>query len=87
MSKAAILESFTNIDTLAAVATIAITAANLRAGMVIVDDLDCPVVGLDHRIKATRNSGGIAFLGADLDNGGWNRVEIHRNQQIRVMAA
>jgi hypothetical protein len=87
MSKAAILESFTNIDTLAAVAAITITAANLRAGMVLVDDLGCPVVGIDHRVKATRNSGGIAFLGADLDNGGWNRIELRRTVQVKVMAA
>lgn len=87
MSKAAVLESFEGIDTLAEVTVIAVSAANLRAGMVIVDDLGCPVIGLDHRITATRNSGGIAFLGADLDNGGWNRIEIHRNQDIRVMAA
>jgi hypothetical protein len=87
MSKAAaILENFTSVDTFAEVATITINAASLRAGMVMVDEFDCPIVGIDHRVKATPRSGEIAFLTADLDRGGWNRLAFRPTLQVKVMA-
>lgn len=87
MSKAAIFENFTNIDTIAEVAVITVNAASLRAGMVLVDEFNCPIVGIDHRVKATRSSGEIAFLTADLENGGWNRLAFRPALHVKVMAA
>ena len=87
MSKAAILGSFTNVDTFSDVATVTINAASLRAGMVLVDEFDCPVVGIDHRVKASHRSGEIAFFTADLKKGGWDRLAFRPTTQVKVMAA
>lgn len=87
MSKAEIREDFTSIDTFAEVATVTIKAANLKAGMVLVDEFNCPVAGVDHRVSTNRGSGDIAFLIADLENGGWNRMAFRPTIDMKVMAA
>lgn len=87
MSKAAIIEAFSDVDPLVEVATVTIKAANLREGMVLVDEFNCPVAGIDQRVKATARTGEIAFLTADLENGGWNRLALRPALEVKVMAA
>lgn len=78
--------SFADVDTLSQPATVEVRGAYLQAGMVLVDELGCPTAGLDHRIRATRNSGSVAFLVADLDRGGWTQQHFHRNHRFTVVA-
>lgn len=70
--------------------SVEVVARNLREGMVLMDaELGTPAAAIDHRVSATRNSGGIAFLVEDLDGSSrahWYRAEIHRNATVRVLA-
>jgi hypothetical protein len=86
MNAAAKYDTFENIDALSQPATVEVKGANLREGMVIVDELGCPSAGLDHRIRAERNSGSVAFLVNDFDRGGYRQDHFHRNVTFRVVA-
>jgi len=79
-------EDFANIDTLSQPATTEVLGSALKAGMVLVDELGCPTAGLDHKIRALRNSGSAAFLVADFDRGGWRQDHFHRNVRFTVVA-
>lgn len=59
---------------------------DLRAGMVLVDDLDSPVAGIDHKTGRAAD-GAIPFLVEDLENGGWRTVRLGQNARFRVIAA
>lgn len=75
-----------DIDTLAEVPTTTVKASALKPGMVLVDDLDCPVAVIDHRVRATRGTGDVAYLINDLERGGWRTQRLGANSQITVMA-
>jgi len=86
MSVAKVFTDWNGIDVLASAPTVEVKGRNLRAGMVLVDDLDTPVAGLDHRVKGLRNSGCVAFLVHDLVHGGWHRHDFHANKPFKVVA-
>lgn len=85
-----------NDDTIDALTTFEATeviARNLKPGMVIldqepiVDDLYCPVLVIDHKMKTPRDrSGNVKFLVEDVLHGGWTEVRIHANKPIKVAA-
>ncbi|MFZ2238384.1 MAG: hypothetical protein WAV90_02430 [Gordonia amarae] len=55
MSTAKIFEQFPAFDLLQSVPTVTVAGADLKAGMVLVDtDLDTPLYGLDHQVRAPR---------------------------------
>lgn len=84
----ATFDAFDQIDTLSQPQTIEVIARNLKDGMVLVDpELGTPAVGLDHRIRSTRNSGNVSFLVADLENGGWRDLHLTGSVTVKVMAA
>ncbi|AJA43758.1 hypothetical protein MILLY_86 [Mycobacterium phage Milly] len=87
IGRARIFADFTGIDSLAAVDTVEVKAANLKEGMVLVDpDLGTPAVGIDHRIRATRGTGNVSFLVADLDDGGWRDLHLRASLVVKVVA-
>jgi len=86
MSAAKVFTDWNGIDLLTSLPTVEVKGRNLRAGMVLVDDLDTPVAGLDHRVKGLRNSGCVAFLVHDLVRGGWYRHDFHANKPFKVVA-
>lgn len=83
---AKIHHDFTAVDTLSTPDTIQVKGSALRAGMILVDDLGCPAVALDHKVRAPRNSGAVAFLVNDLDVGGWSEHLFHANRSFPVVA-
>lgn len=75
------------IDTLTPVAVKSVLAASLRAGMILVDEFDCPTIAIDHRIKAAvRGTGQITFLVEDLERGGWHDMTIRATKIVKVAA-
>jgi hypothetical protein len=82
----AIFADFQNVDTLSTPATTTVKGSALRTGMVLVDDLGCPVAGLDGKLPTVRNSGAVRFLVADLDRGGWTPNSFHANKRFTVVA-
>lgn len=77
-----------DLDTLTSVRTVSVLARLLKAGMVLVDPkLDTPAAEIDHRTRAVRGSGEVAFLIFDYDARNWFSQSFHANTQIKVMAA
>lgn len=75
------------IGTLTPVTVKSVLARNLREGMTLVDEFDCPVVIIDHRLKTTvRGTGQVAFLVEDLEGGGWRDITLRPSKPVRVMA-
>lgn len=85
--KARIFRDFDKIDTLSNPATVPVRGDHLKAGMVLVDDLGCPITGLDHKVAAVRGTGTVQFMAADLEQGGWNNRSFNRNKSFQVVAA
>jgi hypothetical protein len=82
-----IFDGFADIDTLAQPALVEVNASNLKAGMVLVDpELGTPAMGIDHKLRSTRNSGNVEFLVADLENGGWRNLSLFSNTVVSVIA-
>ena len=76
-----------DIDILSQPPTTTLKASSLRPGHVLIDPvLCCPIAVIDHRVRAQRGSGSIAYLIIDLDRGGWRTVKFHENARITVMA-
>jgi hypothetical protein len=86
MNTAAIYETFANVDTLSQPATVTVKGANLRAGMILVDELGCPVAGLDHKVRGDARTGGVRFLVHDFDRGALRQDDFHRNVTFTVVA-
>ncbi|AEK09902.1 hypothetical protein FGG30_gp092 [Mycobacterium phage Pixie] len=86
--RAQILDSFADVDTFATPAAVEVKAANLRPGMVLLDpELGTPAAGLDHKLRAARNSGNVSWFVADLDNGGWRELHLRPSLVVKVAAA
>lgn len=81
-----ILDSADDIDPLSNPVGIDRRGKDLRAGMVLLDELGCPGAMLDHRIRATRNSGCVAYLAHDLNDGRLFRLDLHANKAFQVAA-
>ena len=86
MSSARIFTETETLDILGEYPTTTIKATSLKAGMVLVDDLDLPAAALDHRMPATRGAGQVAWLAENLDEGGWYRQTFHQNADVKVVA-
>lgn len=67
--------------------SVEVTGDKLRAGMVLVDELGCPSAGLDHKTRAPRNSGAVAFLAYDFDNRSLVTLTLTVRRTYRVVAA
>lgn len=79
-----------NVDTLDPFATDStdLKATSLREGMVVMDrELGTPLLWLDHRVRAARNSGSVAFLVHDLETGRIETHHFHENTHVKVLAA
>lgn len=81
-----ILDSAADIDPLSNPVAVDRRGKNLREGMVLLDELGCPGALLDHRIPARRNSGTVAYLAHDLNDGRLFRLELHANEVFQVAA-
>jgi hypothetical protein len=81
-----VLPETADIDILSQPATTTLKASSLRPGHVLVDDLGCPAAVIDHRVRAQRGTGAVAYLTNDLDRGGWRTVTFGPNSRITVMA-
>lgn len=46
------------VDVLDTFDTVRVRFGQLRPGMLLVDDLGCPIAHLDHRVRSDRNGGG-----------------------------
>lgn len=79
------LEDFSDVDTLSQPATIELLGSQLRDGMVLADELGCPVAGLDHKIGRSAQ-GATRWLIADLDKGGWSETSIGHAAKVLVVA-
>jgi hypothetical protein len=87
MSKAAILDSFANIDALSTPEFVEVRADQIKEGMVLLDPfLGTPVAGIDHKLRSTRGSGMLTWMAADLEDGGWRNVNILPSVMVKVMA-
>lgn len=75
------------IDPLTEVPVTTVTASKLREGMVLVDEFDMPAAVIDHRMRATRNSGAVKFMLLDVETGGHIEHAFHANGTVRVAAA
>jgi hypothetical protein len=88
MSKAAILDSFANIDALSTPEFVEVRADQIKEGMVLLDPfLGTPVAGIDHKLRSTRGSGLLQWMAADLEDGGWRTVTILPSVMVKAMAA
>ena len=81
-----ILEDSTTIGPLDTFEAVEVPAKKLREGMVILDDLGCPVFFLDHKNPAVRRSGSVSWFAHDLDNGGFVPFARHENATVTVAA-
>lgn len=83
---AAVLDNVDALDPFTTNST-TVQGSNLREGMVLMDpDLNTPAAWLDHRVRSTKNSGEVAFMAHDLEDGRFIRVSIHRNATVAVLA-
>lgn len=83
---AAILETVDHLDPFATDST-DVKATSLREGMVIMDrELGTPALWLDHRVRAPRGSGAVAWLAHDLETGRIETQQFHENHRINVLA-
>lgn len=69
-----------------------VKGSELQAGMAILDEFHCPVLVLDHKVRATRRSGSVEFMawkleGRFADGSNFGRVDFHRNRTVTVAAA
>lgn len=86
--KPLVLSETDKIDTLDTFESTYVKASNLKAGMVIIesdDPIGFPAAVIDHRQRATRNSGCVRFL-AEMLGEGFRSIELHANSRIRVAA-
>jgi hypothetical protein len=84
---AVILDTVDNLDPFVTDST-DIKATSLREGMVIMDPaLGTPLLWLDHRVRAARGSGQVAWLAHDLETGRFETHAFHENHRINVLAA
>lgn len=73
-----------DLDTLTVVPFVTIPARSLKAGMILVDELDCPAAEIDHRIRSAK--GAIEFLIHDFDNRSITTTRLTEHADIKVMA-
>jgi hypothetical protein len=77
-----------DLDPMAAVPVVSIPGRDLRAGMVLVDpELHTPIGEVDHKMRAPRLSGLVAFLMFDFDAHNWTSESVRANGSVKVMAA
>lgn len=77
------------VDLLEAVAVTEVPANRFREGMVLVDEFDCPVGILDHRMpleRSRRTAGAVKWMFVDLEHGGWDVASFGKNKTFRVVA-
>lgn len=83
---AAILETVDHLDPFETKST-DLKATSLREGMVIMDrELGTPLLWLDHRVRAARGSGQVAWLAHDLETSRIETHTFHENHRINVLA-
>lgn len=82
-----IFEGFADVDVLERPEFVAAVAgAKLKAGMVILDELGTPSVGLDQRVRSARGSGEVAFLIHDFDEGRIRQMQFGPRIMFNVIA-
>lgn len=74
------------VDPLASYQSVRVTSRQLRDGMLIVDDLGCPVYVLDHRIGPVPG-GVVEWLAEDVERGGWQRVPFNTTKVPTIPVA
>jgi hypothetical protein len=74
-----------DLDDLVEMPAVAIDAANLRPGRVLLDpDLKTPGASLDKKVPSARNSGAVSFLIYDYDDRTYKSLSLHRNATVWV---
>lgn len=74
------------LDPLAQPPATTVKGANLKPGMVLLDDLGAPAAIIDHRIgSAGPKTGAVLYLVEDLDRG-WVTVPFGENSRVTVAA-
>lgn len=64
-----------------------VRADRLRPGMVTLDpELNTPVWAIDHRVRATRNSGNVAWFVEDLEGSGYTVAHLYPSTLVPVAA-
>lgn len=82
-----IFEGFEDVDVLEQPKFVAAVAgAKLKAGMVILDELGTPSVGLDQRVRTVRGSGDVAFLVHDFDERRIRQMQFGSRAMFTVIA-
>ena len=86
--KPLVLSETDKIDTLDTFESTYVKASNIKPGMILIDSDDpigFPAAVIDHRQRATRNSGCVRFL-TEMLGEGLRSIELHANSRIRVAA-
>lgn len=84
-TKPQILQDFSDVDTLDQPKTVEVRGSQLREGMVLVDELGCPVAGLDSKVGRTSQAS-TTWLINDFGKGGWSQTRIGSAARVRVVA-
>jgi hypothetical protein len=86
MTNALVLTEGETLNLLDSFESVEVPASKLRPGMVIVDDLGCPIAAIDHRLRSTRNSGDVAWFVENLEGSGYRRMAIRPTALVTVAA-
>lgn len=85
---AAVLGQVNDLDILSTPATVKVQASKLRECMVLTDpEFGTPLYWIDHRVRATRNSGQAEFMAHNLETGHFETVRIGGSVKVSVMSA
>lgn len=85
-SRPVILEDDDALDLFETFATVKLATAQLRPGMILLDELGTPVAMLDHRIGA-RSGGIVEWLAHDLERGGFPVVTFPSTRAAAIPVA
>lgn len=84
---ARILAETESVDTLEPMPSTTVLASSLKPGMVLLDpELMTPAAVVDHRVKAVRGLGTVAYLVLDLDARRYDTVSLRAGAPILVAA-
>lgn len=76
-----------DLDVLSELPAVAIGAAHLREGMVLLDpELKTPAASLDKKVPSAPRSGAISFLIYDYDDRTYKPLSLHHNVSVWVAA-
>lgn len=85
---AAVLSQVNDLDILSTPTTVKVQASKLRECMVLTDpELGTPLYWVDHRVRATRNSGQAEFMAHNLETGHLETIRIGGSVKVSVVAA